>query len=110
MTTPDPPRRSRAQWLADLDAEIEGRRRAMLEAAGGDPLTSLLLRLDEMGREAARGPRLPPADTRGKRAGNRRDRDLVSRARVRPPRLGIIISGIPRLIAFEPSLSVSSYD
>ena len=25
MTTPDPPRRSRAQWLADLDAEIERR-------------------------------------------------------------------------------------
>jgi hypothetical protein len=65
MTTPDPPRRSRAQWLADLDAEIERRRRAVVEAAGGDPRQQLLAKLTEMSARLRAAPDYRPLGQAG---------------------------------------------
>ena len=50
----------RAQWLAEIDAEIERRREGRLEAAGGDPRQQLLLKLDEMGARLRAAPDYRP--------------------------------------------------
>jgi len=46
----------RAQWLAEIDAEIERRRAAALEAAGGDPREPLLAVLEQMGQRLRAAP------------------------------------------------------
>jgi len=50
----------RAQWLAEIDAEIERRRQAVVEAAGGDPRQQLLAKLTEMGERLRAAPDYRP--------------------------------------------------
>jgi hypothetical protein len=50
----------RAQWLAEIDAEIERRQAAALEAAGGDPRAQLLAKLAEMGKRMRAAPDYRP--------------------------------------------------
>ena len=54
----------RQQWLAEIDAEIERRRAASLEAAGCDPREQLLAVLEQKGQRmrAARDWIEPSAD------------------------------------------------
>jgi hypothetical protein len=50
----------RAQWLAEIDAEIERRREATIGAAGGDPRQQLSLKLDEIGARLRAAPDYRP--------------------------------------------------
>ena len=53
----------RQQWLAEIDAEIERRQAAALEAAGGDPGAQLLAKLAEMGERMRAAPDYHPRKT-----------------------------------------------
>jgi hypothetical protein len=57
--TPEERAGLRAAWLQDVEAEIESRRQATIEATGGDLLT-LLVRLDEMGARLRAAPDYRP--------------------------------------------------
>jgi hypothetical protein len=54
--TPEERAALRSAWLQDVEEEIERRREAMLEAAGGDPRQQLLLKLAEMGARLRAAP------------------------------------------------------
>jgi hypothetical protein len=58
--TPEERAALRSGWLQVVEEEIERRRQATIEATGGDPLTLLLLRLDEMGARLRAAPDYRP--------------------------------------------------
>jgi hypothetical protein len=58
--TPEERAALRNEWLQGVEEEIERRRQARIEATGGDPLTLLLLRLDEMGARLRAAPDYRP--------------------------------------------------
>jgi hypothetical protein len=46
----------RQEWLAKIEAEIERRKAAKFEAAGGDPRAWLTAKLEEMGQRMRAAP------------------------------------------------------
>jgi hypothetical protein len=58
--TPEERAALRSAWLQGVEQEIERRRQAVVEAAGGDPRQQLLLELAEMGARLRAAPDYRP--------------------------------------------------